>query len=148
MKILICSQREAIKYLPEDESYGIQIFSGYLKDRNKEKLMEHPKWVHIAQYSFDDTYPGDPMEREGVYVLFNKKIAQNLLEEFMQHRKDSKTLLVHCGQGLNRSPAVAIALNEIFKLGENTQKLIDVYEEMNGFVFNTLLEEARGLRFY
>jgi hypothetical protein len=74
--------------------------------------------------------------------LFDLDVASNLLEHFKEHRNGLDSLVVTCHRGINRSPAVAMALNQIYKLGHNHEELIQTHPQANWYVYKVLLEAA------
>ena len=52
---------------------------------------------------------------------FNKKMALDIIEFVMEHKP--QLVIIHCDAGLSRSPAVALALSEIFNEGSVMPKM-------------------------
>ncbi|MFH1406103.1 MAG: hypothetical protein ABIG52_02700 [Nanoarchaeota archaeon] len=131
--------REAIDYTPTNLTYAIRIDSQIAPFTNCFALQNSGLYT-IVKYVFDDRTP-----KCGSGKLFDADIAQRLLTDFRENGLDHDTLLVHCFMGRNRSPAVGMALNEIFELGHDTDKLKKQYREANWFVYDTLIEVAKRL---
>ena len=129
---------DAIEYVPTNPTYAIRInaksYGGPEVELKKSGLYT------IVNYSFDDIEPF--FAREG-QELFDEDIARRMLAEFREKGEDKETLMVHCSRGKNRSPAVGIALNEIFNLGYNTKELKDKYPESNWYIYRTLIKAAK-----
>lgn len=139
MDVHILGFMEAINFEPVKRTYAIRIQDGSRKDRLK--LKDSPLYRQIAEYIFDDVEQPD-----GKKLPISQSIADKLVRDFALQRSEVDALLVHCGLGRNRSPAVAIALNEIFFLGQDTQGLKSQYSEFNQLVYNEILAAGRRLR--
>ena len=142
MKLLIKALRDAISYIPDNRTYAIRIFSSFVKERDKLPLHSSGLWVNVAEYVFDDntdSYMACPK-------TIDDKIAISIITDFARHRETTETLLVHCTLGRNRSPAVAMALNDIFKLGYIPKELREEYVVANLYVYPKLLEIAPVLK--
>lgn len=145
MDLLIMSLSKAVEYIPAQKTYAIRIYSGNPQSNlsaNSLRLQPSENWIHIGEYNFDDIFPYNSSQFPK-YVLFNEEIAKKILREFSEYRQDSKNLLVHCSQGLNRAPAIGIALNEIFELGHDSKSLKEKYPHTNWFIYSTLIKTAK-----
>ncbi len=137
MNLLIMGIGEAMEHTPTTSTYAIRIdlpkvpFGEYF-------CLRTSSLYTIVTYAFDDITPDF-----GRGKLFDQTMAQELLLDFKNRGLTQDTLLVHCLKGKNRSPAVGIALNEIFGLGQDTAQLKKQYFEANTHVYNTLLETAQ-----
>ena len=69
-----------------------------------------------------------------------------MLTDFREYVGRVDTFMTHCSRGKNRSPSVAVALNDIFNLGNDSRTLI-IGEEVapNHHVFKTLEKIAKEL---
>lgn len=138
MKIIIKSLSQAIDYKPTEPTYAIRIFSpglvgGVRLDRFP--LVDSPNYKDITVYHFDDiTLPNKHK------ILFDKNLAAKICDDFAPYKDQVDTLLVHCIMGKNRSPSVAMALNERFNLGANTEELMKQYSEYNKLVYRTMTQ--------
>lgn len=151
MKIEILDSFLASKFEPKKPSLAIRIFgsraSGFDR-RMYHELRTSSLWKGIFEYSFDDIddeygakLRRKSLESEG-YIFFNKKIARQMIRTFDENRRGCSTLMVHCYAGRGRSPAVALALSEIFSLG----RIEEEFPQLNKFVYRTLIETARELK--
>ncbi len=145
MNIHIRGNRTASTYLPVVPTLALQIFDSY-PGSPKTTLRDSPLFT-ICSYTFDDIdsdqllehYPQTDVNKlVERHVLFNKPLAQEILNDFTTKRVNNLDLLIHCTLGASRSPAVAIALNEIFNLGQ--QNLKEQYPAYNHFVYRLLKE--------
>lgn len=153
MDLLVQSLEEALSYQPDRPTYAIRIFSKIRTSRPP--LQDSPLYTAINEYVFDDVQPPRTwlswdkviswLGLETGYIMMNETIAEELLLDFDREGRDCETLLVHCYAGVNRSPAVAVALNRIFDLGHDNDTLIKTYPESNWYIHNLLLETAERL---
>ena len=143
MKINIMSLGSALVHIPKSPTYAIRIkLSEYLRDpeMNFGNLVESPLFHSVNEYVFDDIYS---QRSDSSNVLFTPEIASGMLIDFLNERNGCDTLLVHCERGKNRSPAVAMAFNDIFHLGHDRDKLKSEYQGYNWHVYHVLMREAR-----
>jgi predicted protein tyrosine phosphatase len=75
-------------------------------------------------------------------ILFDRDHAHDILDFVTHYWPRIETLMVHCEQGLSRSPAVAAAIARL-KQGKNRRFFQAPYVP-NGYVYRTLLETAEG----
>ncbi len=129
----------ALEYSPDRSTYAIRIFFSSLTDR--QPLMDSPFFKQIAEYVFDDN-DVYPFWFEQGSVWFDDDIAERMIGDFIQHKEGVEALLVHCSLGESRSPAVAMALNEIFELGHDVDFLKSEYEKYNRHVYETMMRVA------
>lgn len=138
------SQDEAYLHVPTNPTYVIRILmSGQIMFNAPFKpLKDSSLYRAVREYVFDDVWPGIESSRD---ILFSPNIAEEMLKDFVMNRNQCSDLLVHCSRGINRSPAVAIAFNDIFSLGANSDEFRMKYPQANWFVYNSLINEARRL---
>ncbi len=136
---------EALEYTPTDSTYVIRIkYSPKLHSYHDDRpLQESSLFRRIQSYGFDDTDPHFPLkDRKHLDI----DLAKQIINDFAEGRNGCETLLVHCRRGVNRSPAVAIALNDIFNLGEDTDKLMEKHPEYHRWTYNILLSAAGKIK--
>ncbi len=145
MNIHIMGYRTASEYHPLVPTLAIQIFDSY-PNSPKVNLKDSPLFT-TCRYTFDDIdldqllnhYPNTNVEELAKrHTLFSKSLAKTILNDFNKNKAANIDLLVHCLLGASRSPAVAIALNEIFELGQRGLK--EHYPSYNHFVYRILKE--------
>lgn len=101
--------------LPTCPTYVIRIQS---EISTIDKMIGHREnsFYTVREYTFDDRTP-----TLGSGKLFTPDIAERILTDFRTDGLDKEALLVYCIRGKNRSPAVGMALNEIFGLGHDQE---------------------------
>lgn len=144
MDLLILPLCDAIQYHPVKKMYAIRISSEFSLD-HLDSLVDSENWVKISSYVFDDVWPGMPGGLDPREVVFNEDLAQRILLDFKEYIPQTEAVLVHCSMGRNRSPAVGIALNDIFGLGYDTDELKMRFPEANWYVYETLLNAGKDL---
>ena len=140
MKVFAMDLLGASEYVPREPTYAIRIFSGWKQDGGID-LQESSLYRRVSKYVFDDVSPG--LRRENT-ILFDREMAKEMLKDFKPYVEECGCLLVHCIRGRNRSPAVALALNEIFSLGGDTTFSREEDCEINWYICNTLLDVAKN----
>lgn len=78
---------------------------------------------------------GHPCGRE---TLFDENIAKKILRDFEGVQGDVETVVVHCWRGKNRSPAIGIAMNEIY--GWGIPGLKEKFPGHRRFVYDKMME--------
>jgi len=109
-------------YKPVDKTAAVRIFDS---SRRSQKMYPHLKeglYVDIFHYVFDDIpierMPQDHLDkilREDHVILFSEGIAEKILDDVLLTVNACETLLVHCNEGLSRSPAVALAVMDLLE---------------------------------
>ncbi|MFA4887527.1 MAG: hypothetical protein WC595_04905 [Candidatus Nanoarchaeia archaeon] len=140
MDLHISSLIDILNHQPVKPTYLIRVVSSMEGDYPVE-LPRSRFYVAGFEYRFDDTHP---LIRSGVPL--SDVMAEQMLREFEKERRNVEELVVVCLRGQNRSPAVGIALNEIFNLGQDSRALKKEYPEFNTFVYEKLIENAKRLK--
>lgn len=156
MNIHIMGYRQAIRYVPRVPTVAIRIFDSYPDSLNSPRLeLQDSPFFRTLGYVFDDQDSDWILQRYPAYdlkgvairnVLFDEMLARKMLEDFAGLKDGCLDLLVHCTIGACRSPAVAMALNEVFELGQDSQALKDRYPTYNRFVYRLLKEASETFR--
>lgn len=92
-----------------------------------------PGWGAVLSLSFHDKEDVQLANRTGLWRMFSAEDAQACWEFVKSHALAASGLIVHCGAGLSRSPAIARAIAKNLKLpiGDNwTSGNQHVYQEM------------------
>jgi len=147
-QVLILSQERVANFQanPKDKPiYLIRIFDNpqLLSFLPYAKLQSPEQFQIIKSYTFDDVSRFVDNE----HVLFNEEMAKTIIMDFYQDGKDCQTLLIHCRAGKSRSPAVAMALSEIFHFKtpeqlDDMKKRFSIYNEK---VYNTMLKSRQTM---
>lgn len=138
MDLHIFGKWDAQEFQPTKSTYAIRIFSSYDSSSDKKPLANCPLYQRIVEQTFDDIWPGSPAVGFRNPTMFTEEMADSIIRDFSAHKDSIDALLVHCSRGMNRSPAVALALNEIFSLGYDSQELKMKYPDATWFVYDTL----------
>ena len=88
-------------------------FSGVLTQSWEDISKEYPKMTKESLLSYAES-KGQPDCR---YTLFNEEMARKILSDFDAVKNRFENVMIHCTYGKNRSPAVGIAMNEIYDWG-------------------------------
>ena len=137
MDLHILSSFKAEKFMPSKPTYALRIFSSNhpsLPIPEKPKLQASNHYIGIGEYTFDDN------EWRAVVgpVSITEEIADSIVQTIEQFRHRMEALIVHCGRGINRSPAVAIALNDIFHFGHDSDALKKNFPQFNKDVYRAI----------
>jgi len=112
MDVYVANHRFAREFLPKGEAAAIRILGSARMIPAKLK----GEYRHVFEYRFDET----ALINKGFRgIRFNDEIAAEILSNFAGSMNGCEKLLVHCFSGEARSPAVARALYERFRLNGN-----------------------------
>jgi hypothetical protein len=150
LELIVKSNINVVSFMPPTPAALMRINGG---DCGSHQFLDIDKsrYVQIRTYIFDDR---DPRKDYGLglgpvptaklvemhsygWVPFDEQMAVVILDDFERMMPWIKTLVIHCNAGQRRSPAVAIALDELYGLGNKT--LRDNYPEPNQWVYDTLI---------
>ncbi|MEK6757564.1 MAG: hypothetical protein AABX88_00400 [Nanoarchaeota archaeon] len=136
MRLTILPYRKAIIYEPQVKTLALRIFSSSHKNKEKRKLVNSELYQKISEYYFDDLFVNDSPNE-----LFSGDLARRMLNDVEKSINSCEEILIHCVLGKSRSPAVGIALNEIYNLGDDSQKLKNQFPNFNERVYQILIQE-------
>jgi len=152
MNIRVMGYRRAMQHEPAVPTLAIRIFDSPPDAENSPKNALRSSGLYsVLPYTFDDLditemLKNDPdtdlIRLRQKYTVFDRQLARRVIKEFRMEMQGKLELLVHCTMGASRSPAVAIALNEIFQLGNNTEEMKAKYTCINAYVYNVMMEAA------
>ena len=142
MNILIMGLEAALAHEPVNRTYVISIPYSLDSFNQGFDLLSNPLY-HIHRYRFDDVEPPGKSGVRRAGVLFTEGMAREIIEDFSQGRVGSIDLLVHCKNGKNRSPSVAMVLNELFELGADTGALKQKYPYYNKWVYEVMMKVGK-----
>ena len=95
-----------------------------------EKFPEvNQKWTDILQIQFDDNYEGDEHS-----IPMTDEQAKEIISFAIKHL--DKDFFVNCDAGLSRSPAVIVALEQIFNARDVSN--VDKFKFHNKYVKNKI----------
>jgi len=147
MDIIVLSAAKALDYRTINPVYAIRIFDWYESCYNpRDKQLTLPADSIVVSYKFEE-YDRDfynQQEVSGHYGerikklqerAFNNDIAKDLITHFRDNRDGKLELLVHCQAGLERSPSVAQALNDLFELSED----YNIDRVRKNFIYRTMM---------
>lgn len=140
MDLKILSLENALNFNPVKPTYAIRIFKAEDKDVAASKLIDSPLYMHITNYRFENNNNNEQSFRtENESTRIDKVVTRAIVEDFSEYYKNIECLLIHCSTGKNRSPAVAIALNDIFALGHDSIKLMKKYKQCDKYAYLQVL---------
>lgn len=125
MKIKIFSKHSIRNYEPEGKSFCIRISSHELYPLKFEN-----KYEEISSFSFDD------VEFENDYSITEDEAFELLEFAKKAITSNADELIIHCDYGQRRSPAVGIAISEMFQGSDNGLRLL--YPNYNRLVLSKL----------
>jgi predicted protein tyrosine phosphatase len=144
MDIIICGLEGAVEFVPSKPTYAIAIVGTQYQEAEmfaRFPLQESPLYRRKQTYVFDDINHPSPGK-----IHLTEEIADRIVADFQEGNEGCGTILVYCLRGKNRSPAVAIALNELFHLGKTREELIQGEEiEPNWYVHRMILAAGQRL---
>lgn len=127
-KLLIMGKVHIKTFKPEPFSLLIRILQ-VNEIPNELKFQSFFKKILI--YNFND-------KKELTKESFNQKILKQLKKDTQKIKEDFDTIIIHCSMGLSRSPAIALGLNHIYKLGFNERKIKKLRPRYNKFIYNLI----------
>ncbi|MCK9596178.1 hypothetical protein M0R19_03280 [Candidatus Pacearchaeota archaeon] len=106
---------------------------------------EFPPTLNINYFSFDDVSSYDPY-----YVMFNIENAAHVMciaaqiQAYTEERYKNTLLLIHCNQGISRSPAIAYCILSLLNETENADLIFNDRKQYspNMHVINTIMSYA------
>jgi predicted protein tyrosine phosphatase len=138
----------AQNHVPKVRTYAIRIlYPDTSFDYKFGKLADSHLYVRAEVYRFEDSNQKeeilageeneeDPREE---FALITDEIARKIILDFKPFRNSIEELLVHCEYGENRSPSVALALNEMFHLGNDPEEIRKSFPELRELVYDVMI---------
>ena len=155
MEIKVMGYGQALRHIPTVPTLAIRIFDSFPGSSNTSaRRLPESSLYTIREYVFDDLDVDRVAPRYGQevieqwrkkYAVFDEEMAQRIVDDFARLRSGNLELLVHCTLGVSRSPAVAVALNEIFDIGYDIKKMKREYNGYNRYVYRLLKEVSSAL---
>lgn len=125
MNIIGAFDRETISTLTPDNNSVLILVTNF----NTQFPTVNKHWADVLKLKFDDSY-----ETNIHNTPISSKQANQILEFAIQHI--DKNIYVSCDVGMSRSPAIVVALEEIF----NSNDVSDYYHHYNHYVKNKITE--------
>jgi len=126
---------EAKVYKPKEPTYIVSIVDHNYSEKEIGELDNNfgNGLIVFDRYNFRDF--------ENSYSGFTEDMAQILINNFVTRGADKNILYVHCWGGISRSPAVAAAINDIYRI--ESYDIKQKYRNYNRYVYDTLINVAR-----
>lgn len=106
----------------------------------KPKVRKQPGLKDVLFLKFDDAEPSALMELPANIKLVTPSHAKAVWDFLALHQKNIGTIVVHCNQGMSRSPAVAAAIAK--KLGQDEVRFWNEHQP-NRYVYEMMLSAAQ-----
>ena len=84
--------------------------------RRKPKVRQQPGLLDMLYLAFDDAEPSPNFELPSSIRLMTPGDAREIWDFVGRYRDRAGTIVVHCEQGMSRSPAIAVAIARTFGL--------------------------------
>lgn len=117
------------------------VISIYDSRSKKPKVRKQPGLVDVLFLKFDDAEPSALMELPANIKLITAAHAKAVWDFLALHQKNIGTVVVHCEQGMSRSPAVAAAIAK--KLGIDETRFWEEHQP-NKYVYEMMLRIDHG----
>jgi predicted protein tyrosine phosphatase len=133
MKFLVVSRREI--------EHGIVVRTPYVvisisDPKTKRPQIRKPAGFRGALYlKFHDSVPSQDLSLPPDVVVMSEKDGKRIWKFVLGYRDQVGTVVVHCEQGMSRSPAVAAALCKV--LGTNSQRFFRDYQP-NEYIYDLM----------
>ncbi|MBE3094311.1 MAG: dual specificity protein phosphatase family protein [Actinobacteria bacterium] len=127
MNIMKSLDRSRVKELVPRKGRSVLIS---ITSPNSEFVQLHGDWTDVLRLKFDDVEQKDGQD----YELFSDIQAKQILDFVIKHL--DKDIFVNCDAGLSRSPAVVVALEQIFNANDVSN--VSDYQHHNRFVKNKI----------
>jgi predicted protein tyrosine phosphatase len=133
---LIVTDRESIE---QGIHVGVPFALISIRDPSspRPRIQSIPKPLGVLHLAFDDAEPAANLQLPPEIHLMTAKQAKSVWSFVRDHQPQIGAVVVHCEQGMSRSPAVAAALAKAF--GEDETRFFRDYAP-NEFVYRLLLE--------
>jgi len=106
-------------------------------EKPQAQIRERVGLREVLHVQFHDAVPGEVLRPH--IVLMTREHAEKIWQFVAQHQDQVGTIVVHCEQGMSRSPAVAAALAE--RLEGNNDRFFLEYQP-NEYIYGLMLSVA------
>jgi len=110
------------------------------EDWNKMLEIERKNYPKMTKESLIDYYESRGHPYRGC-TLFDPKKAKKILSDFDKFKNEVDTIVVHCIRGKNRSPAIGIAMNEIY--GWEIEGLKKKFPNYRRFIYEIMIDVSK-----
>lgn len=130
----------------EEIEHGLVVRSSYLlisirdPDKGPVRYKKPCGLVAALEIAFHDAEPTAGFTPPSNIQMMTHANAQQIADFIVQQTGHVDTLVVHCEQGMSRSPAVALAIAEYFEL--NTSWIEKSYQP-NQYVYGLVIDALR-----
>jgi predicted protein tyrosine phosphatase len=111
-------------------------------DRRRVKIPRSPLLKATLELAFHDAEPSEGFRLPENIRLMNEEDAAEIWRFVRQLPTEVGTLVVHCEQGVSRSPAIAAGLSQ--GLGEDSEFFRNNYQP-NAYILNLVVQSSRKL---
>lgn len=133
MRILVRCREEVEEGFKMKEPYVLVSIRD--PDKPNVKVKKSALCKAILSLAFHDAEPSESLRLPPEIRLMTDEDANAIWQFVRQPREGVGAIVVHCEQGMSRSPAVAAAI--AVGLGQDNSKFLKQYQP-NGFVFATV----------
>ena len=134
MRFIIVSRSEAEQGIVVRTPYVVVSITN--PGRRRARIPKPAGFRGVLHVQFHDAVPVDGEVLPQDIVLMTREHAEKIWRFVAQHQDQVGTIVVHCEQGMSRSPAVAAALAE--RLGGNSDRFLQEYQP-NEYVYALML---------
>lgn len=111
-------------------------------DKRKVRVEDSPLLKAVLELAFHDAEPMEALRLPHNIRLISKEDAEKIWTFVLDLPETVKTTVVHCEQGMSRSPAVAAAICQ--GMGDDPSSFFQTYQP-NGYVFNAVIEARKEI---
>jgi|SRR3989344_2984952 len=142
MDIHILDFTSSLNFIPNKPTYALRIFNVTGPQDFVHELLYSENWIRIVNCYFHDTNP-EEAKRLCFSHFLEIDYARKMVRDFARYKDRCEAVMIHCMAGMNRSPAVAVAFNDIFGLGNDSQTLRNQYTDLNEYAYETIIKAGK-----
>ncbi len=114
MEITVCDREEIEHGIAVRTQYAV--ISIHDPDKRRAKVKRQSGLRDVLYLAFHDAEPSAGFELPADIALITSAQADEIRDFVRRHQSDADTIVVHCEQGMSRSPAVAAAISDALGL--------------------------------